>query len=93
MGTATLLSGLGLLIGGAGFAWSAASMRRSGKPWQGLGVGAVAALLYAGVVLSGATSPATTLGTLLVAVVAILMWVGAFISFRALRKHDASHHV
>jgi peptidoglycan/LPS O-acetylase OafA/YrhL len=93
MGTAILVSGLAILIGGVGWGSVAVSMRRRGKPWVGLGVGAGAALLYSGVVLSGANSPATTIGTLLVWVVAVLMWVGAFISFRELRKRDARRHL
>ena len=89
MQTLMLGAGLCLLIGGAMFAWMAATMRRTGRPWRGSALSAGASVLYAGVILSGRFNPPTALGAALVAVVAALMWVGVIISLRERRKAEA----
>ncbi|MCC6244163.1 MAG: hypothetical protein IT353_15075 [Gemmatimonadaceae bacterium] len=89
MQTLLLVSGLFLLVGGAGCAWVAASQYRSGKHWRGQALYAGASLLYSGVVFSGIFRPTTALAAALIAVVAVLMWTGLFVTLREQRKAAA----
>jgi hypothetical protein len=86
MQTLLLVSGMCLLIGGAGCAVVAASLYRSGKRWRGQALYAGAALLYAGVVLSGIFRAPTAFGATLIGVVAVVMWAGVVVSLRERRK-------
>jgi peptidoglycan/LPS O-acetylase OafA/YrhL len=89
MQTLILGAGLCFVICGAIYTWMTATSRRTGKPWRGSAFLAGGTLLYAGVLLSGRFNPPTTLGAALVAVVAVLMWVGVVISLRERRKAEA----
>ena len=84
-------AGLCVMVGGGMFAWVAATLRRSGKPWRGAALSAGASILYAGVLLSGRFNPATGLGAALVALVGVIMWVGVIVSRSERRKAEAGH--